>query len=144
MRCAGEIVIKNNTTIMEREQAALLKAMSVHKIACEEAIRFCEEVIGPDFENKAKEGVSMLSKNYYFGEEKDILNNLHLFQLKREYYTRTIHHRNGTKSRKQESTVVHTGTPIDYDTMVAYLKQHCYIVEKYNTFISIKPNPECI
>jgi hypothetical protein len=145
MKCANEIVTKNEQAIAAREQAAITKALLEHGEACQNAIKFCEEVIAPAFEKKAENGEPNLMVRIRTYAYEDRFGNIHFDTMKLDYTSRTVHHRNGTKSTKTERTWVIDYENIDKATVIAYLAHYCYACSMPDSYgwLEVEPVPAC-
>lgn len=145
MKCANEIVTKNKQVIIEREQTTIAKALLKHTEACQNAIKFCEEVIAPAFEEKAKNGESDLIVNIRTYAYEDRFGNIHFDTMKPSYTSRIVHHRNGAKSTKTERTWATDCKNIDKATVIAYLAHYCYSCSMPDSYgwLSVEPVPAC-
>ena len=145
MKCANEIVAKNEQAIIEKERAAIAKTLLEHAEACQNAIKFCEEVIAPAFEEKAENGESNLIVSIRTYTYEDRLKNIHFNTMKLSYISRTVHHRNGTKSIKRERTWVTDYENIDKATVIAYLARYCYSCSMSDSYgwLKVEPVPAC-
>ena len=106
MKCALEIMNIHekamNQYITEKEN----KAKKKHLEACTNAIKLCEDVIGPAFEKKAKNNTNYLALDYQISTEKDIFGNILFDILETRYSSHTVHHKDGTTSKKIESLII--------------------------------------
>lgn len=137
MKCANEIVAKNEQTIAAKKQAAIVKALLEHAEACQNAIKFCEEVIAPAFEKKAENGESNLTVNIRTYAYEDRLGNIHFDTMKLDCTSRTVHHRHGTWTTDYEN--------IDKATVITYLAHYCYSCSMPDSYgwLKVEPIPAC-
>ena len=145
MKCALEIMNIHekamNQYITEKEN----KAEQKHLEACANAIKLCENVIGPAFEKKAKNNTNYLALDYQISTEKDIFGNIHFNILETRYRSHTVHHRDGTTSKKNKPYTVSVYCNIDKATLIAYLEKHCYTCPIFHTsWLNIKPMSKCL
>ena len=145
MKCAIELEKTQKMIETEEELKRIAKAKAVYAEACAEAVVFCEKVIAPVLEEKANTPNTTIEYCRRFDFTTDIFGNTFFYTFRNEPTYRTVHHRNGSRSRVQNGyECIHTSKPIDYATFKAYLEKHCFTCKKDNyNCITVKPNPNC-
>ena len=133
MKCARDLETTKNMVIAEAERKAICKAMEEHQRACEEAIKFCEEVIAPALEEQANNGKELIyHKSVRF--ETDLLNNKHFYLYNLICYK---------YNNKIETRDVPTSEKMDLNTLQQYLRKYCFSCEQTACGIKIVPNIKC-
>ena len=144
MKCAKQYVMEKEQTILKHELELDQLALEKHVEACANAINFCETEIDAKFAELAKNPYPWMEVRYTISDTTDRFGNVHFNTEKSVSYERTVHHRNGTKSKKTDYRLMTDTANIDKETFIKYLNSHCYEVSYYaNHCIIIKPAPEC-
>ena len=144
MKCAKAYVLEKEQTMIQHEKELDQRALENHIQACANAIKYCETVIDSEFSEMAKNTSSDFSIRRSISVTTDRLGNIHFRTRKYEEYYRTVHHRNGSRSKKRDYDWFTEQDNIDKNTFIQYLNSHCYEVQftEYSSVI-IKPAPEC-
>lgn len=145
MKCAIELEKTQKMIKAEAELEKITKAKAIYTMACAEAITFCEKVVAPILEGKANTPNKTIEYHERFDFETDIFGNTFFYTYRNEPIYRTVHHRNGSRSRVKDGyECVHTSNPMDYVTFKTYLEKYCFTCSKSEcNYITVKPNPDC-
>lgn len=133
MKCAKEINTIHEIAIAQHETEELKKdlvALEAHKVSCEKAIIFCEEVIAPRLESCAEHWTSKIVKaSFNLRIYSDRLGNKHFDWMGKEYRksgVKRINRRNYNTCTVDCYDVVIPYSNIDLETVISYLKKYCY------------------